>query len=219
MATVRRNQHDLSNSQHAAFVAAVNKLHGTVAPAPAYRVFVQVHVDAMSMAGMSWGVHTMAGMGVVGGNFLSWHRRFLRQFEQRLQAIDPAVAVPYWDWIADPDPPGFLSDEVSKILAAPGSVRARQTSSPNTVRAWRNRHGRRGQGVRERGYHRQRLLTGRRGHRYVGHDLRAVLAVNRGAEGGDVQEISSTGSRWAGPRLRRTSPRLCRTWPGRIRTI
>jgi tyrosinase len=110
MATVRRNQHDLSNKQQAAFVDAVNKLHGTAAAAPAYRAFVQVHVDAMSMAGMSWEVHTMPGMGVVGRNFLSWHRRFLWRFEQRLQAIDAKVAVPYWDWIADPDLPGFLSE-------------------------------------------------------------------------------------------------------------
>ncbi len=110
MATVRRNQHDLSNKQQAAFVDAVNKLHGTAAAAPAYRAFVQVHVDAMSMAGMSWEVHTMPGMGVVGRNFLSWHRRFLWRFEQRLQAIDASVAVPYWDWIADPDLPGFLSE-------------------------------------------------------------------------------------------------------------
>ena len=46
MATVRSNQHDLSNKQQAAFVDAVNKLHGTAAAAaPAYRAFVQVHVD------------------------------------------------------------------------------------------------------------------------------------------------------------------------------
>lgn len=110
MVTVRRNQHDLSNKQQAAFVDAVNKLHGTAAAAASYRAFVQVHVDAMSMAGMSWEVHTMPGTGVVGRNFLSWHRRFLWRFEQRLQAIDASIAVPYWDWIADPDLPGFLSE-------------------------------------------------------------------------------------------------------------
>jgi Common central domain of tyrosinase len=110
MPTVRPNQRDLSNAQRDAFVAAVNQMHGTAAAPPAYRAFVQLHVDAMSMTGMSWGVHTMPGMGMVGRNFLSWHRRFLWQFEQRLQAVDPTVAVPYWDWIADPTLPGFLSD-------------------------------------------------------------------------------------------------------------
>lgn len=110
METVRSNQAALSSKQQKAFVAAVNKLHGTAATAPAYRAFVQVHVEAMSMAGMSWGVHTMPGMGMLGRNFLSWHRRFLWQFEQRLQALDAAVAIPYWDWITDPHLPPFLSD-------------------------------------------------------------------------------------------------------------
>jgi tyrosinase len=110
MAAVRRNQRDLSKKDRTAFVSAINQLHGTGVAAPAYRAFVQVHVDAMSMTGMSWGVHTMPGMGVVGRNFLAWHRRFLWQFEQRLQAIDPTLAVPYWDWIADPDLPMFLTD-------------------------------------------------------------------------------------------------------------
>jgi tyrosinase len=110
MPTVRANHHDLSAKQKASFIAAVSKLHGTSAAAPAYRAFVQVHVDAMSMSGMSWGVHTMPGMGMVGSNFLSWHRRFLWQFEQRLQAVDPKLSVPYWDWIADPKLPEFLSD-------------------------------------------------------------------------------------------------------------
>jgi tyrosinase len=111
MATVRRNQHELTKKQQQAFVAAINALHGTGAAAPAYRAFVQVHVDAMSMTGMSWGVHTMPGMGMVGRNFLAWHRRFLWQFEQRLQALDPTLTVPYWDWIAEPDLPTFLSSQ------------------------------------------------------------------------------------------------------------
>lgn len=112
MATRRPNQRDLSSKQQKAFVAAVNSLHGTAVVAPAYRAFVQVHVEAMSMTGMSFQVHTMPGLAVLGRNFLSWHRRFLWQFEQRLQAIDPHVAVPYWDWIADPVLPAFLSDPV-----------------------------------------------------------------------------------------------------------
>ncbi|GAA2258980.1 MULTISPECIES: tyrosinase MelC2 [Kitasatospora] len=34
-------------------------------------------------------------------SFLPWHRRFLLQFEQDLQSINPAVTLPYWDWTAD----------------------------------------------------------------------------------------------------------------------
>jgi hypothetical protein len=62
----------------------------------------------MSMGGMSWAVHTMPSMGVIGRNFLAWHRRFLVQFEQRLKQVDQSIAVPYWDWIAQPVIPGPL---------------------------------------------------------------------------------------------------------------
>src|SRR6185312_3135110 len=30
--------------------------------------------------------------------FLTWHRIYLYEFEQRLQDVDPAVTLPYWDW-------------------------------------------------------------------------------------------------------------------------
>ncbi len=107
MATVRKNQRDLSKTEQQAFVAAVNALHGTSVAPPAYRAFVQVHADAMSMSGMGWHVHTM-GRGMPGTNFLTWHRHFLLEFEHRLQQVDPAVSLPYWDWIADPSIPAFL---------------------------------------------------------------------------------------------------------------
>ena len=34
-------------------------------------------------------------------SFLPWHRRYLLDFERRLQAIDPTVTVPYWNWTID----------------------------------------------------------------------------------------------------------------------
>jgi tyrosinase len=97
----RKNQRTLSPAEWTAFIAAINTMHGIGTASPAYRDFVRVHVDAMSPVGMSWGVHTMPGMGMVGRNFLAWHRRFLWQLEQRLQMADNTVIIPYWDWIAD----------------------------------------------------------------------------------------------------------------------
>jgi tyrosinase len=126
MATRRPNQRDLSSKQQKAFVAAVNSLHGTAVAAPAYRVFVQVHVEAMSMTGMSFQVHTMPGLAVLGRNFLSWHRRFLWQFEQRLQAIDPHVAVPYWDPTQLPVQPTWTSPR-------PGTPSAPSNASSNSA--------------------------------------------------------------------------------------
>jgi tyrosinase len=108
MAIIKRpNQQDLSDSDWDEFINAVNSMHGTGAGSPAYREFVSLHVEAMSMAGMSWRVHTMPNMGVVGTNFLSWHRQFLYAFEKRL-----GIALPYWDWIENPEIPPRLNDRV-----------------------------------------------------------------------------------------------------------
>ncbi|MEV5160885.1 MULTISPECIES: tyrosinase family protein [unclassified Streptomyces] len=34
-------------------------------------------------------------------SFFPWHRRYLLEFEQALQAVDPRVSIPYWDWTRD----------------------------------------------------------------------------------------------------------------------
>jgi tyrosinase len=100
VAHVRKNQAQLTSEQWDAFIGAVNALHGNAAAPPRYRQFVQVHVDAMSPEGMAWSVHSMPGM--VGTNFLAWHRQFLFRLERRLRRVESRVTLPYWDWIADP---------------------------------------------------------------------------------------------------------------------
>jgi len=111
MADVRKNQRDLSKAEWTRLIDAINATHGMGIPAPRYRDFVRVHVEAMnpmSAEGMSWGVHTM-GPGMVGRNFLAWHRRFIRELELRLQVAKPGVTLPYWDWEADRKIPAPLT--------------------------------------------------------------------------------------------------------------
>ena len=105
MATKRPNQKNLSSTDWDDLIEAINSMHGIGTAAPAYRDFVRLHSDAMSMVGMTWRVHTMPNMGVIGVNFLAWHRRFIYGFEKRL-----GLPLPYWDWIADPQIPACLND-------------------------------------------------------------------------------------------------------------
>lgn len=109
---VRKNQKNLTKAEWKALISAIDAMHGTAATAPAYRRFVTLHVDAMSTTHMDWSVHTMRMGGTLmrGKNFLTWHRRFLKLFEERLQAVSPAVTVPYWDSITDRSIPTALDD-------------------------------------------------------------------------------------------------------------
>ena len=111
MATVRKSTSAMQPEDWDRLIDAINRLHGTGAALPAYRNFVKVHVRAMTTAeGMTWRVHTMTAMGMIGVNFLAWHRQMLIRFERRLQRVHPSVFIPYWDWIAHPNPPARISD-------------------------------------------------------------------------------------------------------------
>jgi tyrosinase len=108
---VRKDQAKLKDGEWSALIDAINKLHGVAAKRPAYRDFVTLHTDAMTtMAGMTWEVHTMPTMHMVGVNFLAWHRRFLRTFERRLQQAHAGVTIPYWDWTRDRKIPHALTE-------------------------------------------------------------------------------------------------------------
>ncbi|GHB21545.1 MULTISPECIES: tyrosinase family protein [Streptomyces] len=41
-------------------------------------------------------------------SFFPWHRRYLLEFEEALQAVDPTVSIPYWDWTRDNTPAASL---------------------------------------------------------------------------------------------------------------
>jgi tyrosinase len=108
----RKNQKNMTAAEWTAFIAAIDAMHGTGAAKPAYRRFVSLHVSAMSMSHMDWSVHTMGGMGgplAPARNFLAWHRRFLKIFEDRLRKANRAVTVPYWDSVTDRHIPAALA--------------------------------------------------------------------------------------------------------------
>ncbi|OCC08595.1 tyrosinase MelC2 [Streptomyces sp. PTY087I2] len=90
--TVRKNQASLTAAEKRRFVDALLELKRT----GQYDTFVTTH-NAFIMSDTDNGDR----VGHRSPSFLPWHRRFLIQFEQALQAIDPSVALPYWDWTVD----------------------------------------------------------------------------------------------------------------------
>jgi tyrosinase len=100
---VRKNQASLSADERAAFVNAVLALKNMVRPGGTisiYDEYVQAHMLAMG-----------AGQAHEGPAFLPWHRAFLRSFERDLQAVDPTVTIPYWDFTVDNTPDASLWDD------------------------------------------------------------------------------------------------------------
>lgn len=77
----RKNLANLTVAERQAFTNAVNQLRAN----GDYDPFVEQHQGAMSH-------------GHGGPAFFPWHREYVLRFERALQAIDPAVNVPYWDW-------------------------------------------------------------------------------------------------------------------------
>lgn len=120
----RKSQAVVTPAGWRAFLAAIDATHGMGIAAPRYRDFVRVHIDGMTTAeGMRWGVHTMRSMGMIGRNFLAWHRQYLVQLERRLQQVNPSVTIPYWDWTRQRAIPAALSSPA--LLRRWGVTRAR----------------------------------------------------------------------------------------------
>jgi len=99
--TIRKDQSLLLSTEWDQLVDVINELHN---PELEYNwnTAVDVHIQAMdTMEGHAWSVHTMEQMNLIGRNFLVWHREYLLFMEKKMQAIDPAVSIPYWDWTKD----------------------------------------------------------------------------------------------------------------------
>lgn len=101
MATIRKNQKDLTNNEQDAFKDGITQLiaNGT------FSSIVQIHADMN---------HQMHGTGTnyyLGYHrFLPWHRVFLSELEKELQKVDSSLFIPYWKWTEDRDIPDWLKD-------------------------------------------------------------------------------------------------------------
>ncbi|MEM6452141.1 MAG: tyrosinase family protein [Cyanobacteria bacterium P01_D01_bin.105] len=102
----RKSVTALNSAEKSAFIAAVNTLQSTYpdgSQLSLYEQFVVQHILTMGFR------QSLGATGPARGNpahsypaFLPWHRQFLLDFEQALQAVDASVTIPYWDW-SDPD--------------------------------------------------------------------------------------------------------------------
>ncbi len=102
---VRKNAADLTQEERVRFVAAVLELRNKVVDGDPDGVnwwfkWDQVHSRS--------GTHTHSvtvnniSQDQAAPAFLAWHRVVVNEFEKALQAIDPDITVPYWDWTTDP---------------------------------------------------------------------------------------------------------------------
>ncbi|MEV7725240.1 tyrosinase family protein [Streptomyces sp. NPDC087917] len=91
----RQNQRNLTSAQKKRFTAAVLELKRN----GIYDEFVRTH-DKYFVPDRDRKLR----VGHMSPSFFPWHRRYLLEFERQLQAVDPGVSIPYWDWTVDTSP-------------------------------------------------------------------------------------------------------------------
>ncbi|MFJ4878986.1 tyrosinase family protein [Streptomyces sp. NPDC088745] len=95
----RKNQRNLNRTEKRRLVAALLELKRS----GRYDEFVSLHGEFYNADGDKGprAAHMTP-------SFFPWHRQFLLEFERALQAVDPSVSVPYWDWTTDNTPAASL---------------------------------------------------------------------------------------------------------------
>jgi tyrosinase len=95
---VRKNIYDLTDTELALLQQAIYQMKAN----GKYDDFVmRHHLAAQQKTLLFPGEVTDRNIAHGGPAFLPWHRVFIREFEQALQAEVPGVTLPYWDWAAD----------------------------------------------------------------------------------------------------------------------
>ena len=104
---IRKNAKFLSPTEKLNYVKACVLMKADIvnpAALPAARYsrwdeYVAIHAKIQNATAPGNITNINFGHGGAGGySFLSWHRYFLHQFEQKLQTYVPGVTIPYWDW-------------------------------------------------------------------------------------------------------------------------
>ena len=123
---IRKNWLSLTTTEREKYLRGVLTMKATTANpgvplAQQYNVYdkyVLIHLSIQAIYGPGWAGTVDGGHG--GPHFLAWHRKFLLEYENDLNAhLPPGVemGIPYWDWT---DPNG-LEDEILQPDAFSGN--------------------------------------------------------------------------------------------------
>lgn len=118
MVRIRKNAQTLTPAERDRFVAAFGTLNGR--GGGRFREFRDMHTDAADAE-----EHGNVG-------FLPWHRAYLLDLERELQAINPAVALPYWRF--DRPAPNVFTRQFMGVSNSTGRV---QFTPGHPLESWR----------------------------------------------------------------------------------
>ncbi|MFC7441701.1 tyrosinase family protein [Laceyella putida] len=138
MAVIRKNQAHMSKREKQRFVRALLALKRKPSRFSAkwgrYDDYVFMHLKSMEKM-----TATYPGWAHHGPAFLPWHRFLLLSLEKDLQAVDPSVSIPYWDWTVNRhprDPRGPWTDDFMGGSGDP-KLNYRVTTGPFAYPNWK----------------------------------------------------------------------------------